>query len=89
MRRSSEGALSRMSVSFLMIGIDLLHCLRCQSIHAYRRVAGPVCSLACVRLCAYQRQENDDGNVDPVHNGTFSYAYYHAVIMEGGRNDLA
>jgi len=33
-------------------------------------------------------QENEDSNVDPVHNGSFSYAYYHAIIVEGGRNDL-
>ena len=33
-------------------------------------------------------QENEDSNVDPVHNGPFSYAYYHAIIVEGGRNDL-
>lgn len=31
-------------------------------------------------------EEHDD--VDPVHNGLFSYAYYHAIIVEGGRNDL-
>ena len=34
-------------------------------------------------------QENEDGNIDPVHNGPFSYAYYHAIIIEGGRNDIA
>ena len=33
-------------------------------------------------------QENEDGSIDPVHNGIFSYAYYHAIIVQGGRNDL-